>query len=594
MGTLIQDVKYGIRILAKNPGFTAIAVVTLALSIGANTAIFSVVEAVLIRSLPYKAASQLVMVFETEPNLQTAPVTPPDFFDWADQNHVFDTMAAGGEDSGTLTGVGESERLEVGPVSASLFEMLGASPLLGQVFRPDEDRPGHNLVVILGHALWQRKFGSDPKVIGRKIALDGHLCEVVGVMPAGFRFPPVWGNRPQLWYPLGLPRTEEMRGAHMLWVMARLKPGLSLQKARAEMETIVGRLAKEHPATNANIGVNLLPLRNYLTRSFRHTLLILFGAVGFILLIACSNVANLFLERGAGRAREIAVRTTLGASRARVVRQLLTESLLVAGIGGLAGLLVAGWTRDLLLGLSPYDYLKSSGGAALDLTVLGFTGALSLVTGVIFGLAPAVQASSVQLSETLKEGARIAAAGTRAHRLRGMLVAVEVSLALILMVGAGLMARSLWALLNVDPGFDPRNTLATRIELPWTRYPKEDQQINFFQRLLEKIRVLPGVQAAGATSQLPLRGGPNGYIMVEGRLSRPDFSGPLVQPTSVTAGYFETMGIRLLRGRLFTEADRADAPRVVVINDKLAQQYFPNEDPIGKRVSEPSDKPEWR
>jgi putative ABC transport system permease protein len=594
MTTLIQDLRYGLRMLARSPGFTAVAVLTLALGIGANTAIFSVVDAVLIRPLPYKDAGRLVMVFENEPQLQTAPVSPPDFFDWRDQNHVFDAMAAGTEDSGTLTGVGEPERLEIGPVSANLFEMLAARPLLGRFFRADEDQPGHNLVVILSHPLWQGKFGSDPKVIGRKIALDGTLCEVVGVMPAEFRFPPIWGDRPQLWIPLGLPRTEESRGGHMLWVMARLEPGISPEKARAEMETIAARLAKEHPATNANIGVNLLPLRNYFTRGFRHTLLVLFGAVGFVLLIACSNVANLFIARATARAREIAVRATLGASRARVIRQLLTESLALAVGGGLAGILFADWTRDLLLDLSPYDYLKSSGGAGLDLTVLGFTGALSLLTGVIFGLVPALQASRVQLSETLKEGARAAAPGTRTRRFRSALVVAEVSLALVLMVGAGLMLRSLWALLNVDPGFDPRNALTMGIELPDARYPKEDQQINFFQRLLEKIQVLPGVQAASATSQLPLQGGPNGRIMVEGRPSRPDFSGPLVQPTSVTVRYFKTMGISLLRGRFFTEADRANAPKVVVINEKLAQQYFPNEDPIGKRVSQPGDKPDWR
>ena len=592
--SLWQDVRYGLRQLCRNPGFTIMAVLTLALGIGANTAIFSVLDAMLIRPLPYKDAHRLVAIFETEPQISTAPVTPPDYFDWKDQNHVFEAMAAGSEDSGTLTGVGEPERLEVGPVSAGLFELLGARPLLGRFFRPDEDRRGHNLVVILSHALWQRKFGSDPRVIGRKIVLWGVPLDVVGVMPADFRFPPIWDLRPQLWIPMGLPRTEDMRGGHMLWVMARLRPGVSLAKARAEMETIAGRLAKEHPQTNAKIGVNLLPLRNYLTRSVLRILLVLFGAVGFVLLIACSNVASLFMARATSRAREVAVRATLGASPGRLVRQMLTESLMLAVLGGLVGTLFGSLARNLLLGLSPDNYLKSSGKINLDLTILGFTLALSLVCGVIFGLVPALQATRVQFSQTLKEGAGTLAGGTRVRRYRSVLVVAELSLALVLMAGAGLMVRSLWALLSVDPGFDPRNILTMRLELPEARFPKEDQQINFFQRLTEKIQVLPGVQAAGATSQLPLQGETNGYIMVEGKPSQPAFGGPLVQPTSVTAGYFRTMGIRLLRGRLFTEADRANALKVVVINEKLAQQYFPDEDPIGKRVSQPGDQPDWR
>jgi len=592
-----QDLRFALRMLRKSPGFTALAVVTLALGIGANTAIFSVIDAMLIRPLPYKDAHRLVLVFETETQLSTAPVTPPDFFDWKEQNHVFEAMAAGTEDSGTLSGIGDPERLEIGPVTAGLFEMLGARPVLGRFFRPDEDQPGHNLVVILSHALWQRKFGSDLNVIGRKVTLYGLLLEVVGVMPKDFRFPPIWDNRPQLWIPLGASRTEEMRGSHMLWVMARLRPGVSLAKARAEMVTIAGRLGKEHPKSNAKIGVNLLPLREYFTRSVLRTLWVLLGAVGFVLLIACSNVASLFVARATARAKEVAVRVTLGASRARLVRQLLTESLMLALLGGLAGILFARWVRDFLLSLSPDNYLKSSGRIDLDLTILGFTLVLSLFSGIIFGLIPALQVSQVQLNQTLKEGARTAGAGTRTRRFRSALVVAEVSLAVVLMAGAGLMVRSLWALLRVDPGFDPRNVLTFRIELPEARYANGDQRINFFQRLLEKIQVLPGVQAVSATSQLPLQGGPNGFITVEGRPPQPFFqSGPPVQPTSVTVGYFKTMGIRLLRGRVLTQADRGEnASRVVIINEKLAQQYFPNEDPIGKRLSWPGDEPgAWR
>ena len=591
-----RDIRFGLRQLRRNPGFTVVAVITLALGIGANTAIFSVVDAMLIRRLPYKEAQRLVLIFETTPQLSTAPVAPADFFDWKDQNHVFEAMAAGTEDSGTLSGVGEPERLEVGPVTAGLFEMLGVRPVLGRFFRPDEDQPGHNLVVILSHTLWQRRFDSDPKVIGRKIVLWGVPVEVVGVMPAEFRFPPVWDNRPQLWIPVGLPRAEEMRDSHMLWVMARLRAGMSLETARAEMETIAARLGKEHPKSNAKIGVNPVPLRDHFTRGIRRTLLVLLAAAGFVLLIACSNVASLFVARAIARGREVAVRAALGASRARLVRQLLTESLMLALLGGFVGILFAKRVRDLLLSLSPDDYLRSSGRMELDLAVLGFTLVLSLFSGLIFGLVPTLQASKVQFSQALKEAAGTAGLGTRTRRFRSALVVAEVSLALTLMAGAGLMVRSLWALLRVDPGFDPRSVLTLRIELPEARYSNGDQRINFFRTLLEKIQVLPGVQADGATSQLPLQGGPNGYISVEGRPPQPFFqNGPLVQPTSVTRDYFKTMGIRVLRGRSFTETDRTNALRVVIINEKLAEQYFPHEDPLGKRLTWPGDDPgAWR
>jgi len=594
MSALWQDVRYGMRMLAKNPGFTAVAVLTLALGIGANTAIFSVVNAVLLRPLPYKDPDRLVMVFETEPQLSRAPVTPPDYFDWTEQNQVFESMAAGTQGLGSLTGVGEPEHLEFGPVSANVFEMLSARPLVGRLFRPDEDQPGHNFVVILSHQLWERKFGSHPTVVGRNINIEGSLFEVIGLMPVDFRFPPIWGNRPKFWIPLGLKRDETLRGSHMLWVMGRLKPGATMEKASTEMETIAKRLAKEHPETHANIGVNLVPLREYLTAHVGHTLLVLFGAVGFVLLIACTNVAHTFLARATAREKEIALRTALGASRLRIVRQLLTESVLFSALGAFGGVLFAVWAKDFVLSLGPGDYLSRLGEISVNLRVLAFTLVISLLTGIAFGLVPSLQASDIRLNESLKEGGRSLAAGTRGRRFRNVLVVAEVALAFVLLICAGLLVRSLRALLQVNPGFDVKNLLTMKMELPGRRYGKHEQQARFYQELVEQVNALPGVQAAAATSQLPLEGGNNGYILIEGRPREPAFTGPLVQPTSITLGYFRTIGIRLLRGRHFTSADNPQAPTVAIINDKLARQFWPDDDSLGKRLSLSDRVPIWR
>ncbi|MBZ5536337.1 MAG: ABC transporter permease [Acidobacteriia bacterium] len=593
MDTFLQDLRQGFRALLKNPGLTAVGVLTLALGIGANTAIFTVIDATLLRPLPYRSADRVVMVFETEPELTTAPVTPPDYFDWKEQNDVFESMAAGTEDSANLTGAGEPERLELASVSANFFEMLGTQPMLGRPFRVEEDQPGKNLVVILSHALWRRKFGADPAVIGRKVTLDGYPCEVVGVLPAEFQFPPIWGNRPAFFMPLGLARDETLRGSHILWVMAHLRSGVTVEKARSGMEAIAARLATQYPSSNAHIGVNLKTLREQFTGDVRRPLLILFGVVGFVLLIACTNMANLSLARATAREREIAIRAALGARRGRVIRQLLTESIILSLFGGLAGILLAVWAKDALLALGPADFITRAGRMNLNPGVLAFTLTLSLLTGVAFGLVPALQASRIRFNETLKEGGSRLSSGTRGRRFRSALIVAEVSLTLVLLIGAGLMVRSLHALLKVDPGFDPKNILTMKTELPDLRYPKEDQQVNFYQKLLEKIRPLPGVQSVAATSQLPLGGGPNGWILIEGRPRDPVFSGPLVQPTSVTLDYLKAMGIRLLKGRSFASADSPNAPHVAIINEKLARQFWPNENPLGKRLSWSSDSPVW-
>lgn len=517
MQTLLLDLRYSLRVLRKKRGFTAIAVITLALGIGANTAIFSVVNAVLMRPLPYANPDQLVMVFETEPELERAPVTGPDYLDWKEQSSVFETMAAGTEGSENLTGIGDPQRVTAVPISAGFFEMLGTTPSLGRPFRSDEDQPGHNKVVILTHGLWQERFGSDPDIIGKQITLDDQSCDVVGVMPAAFVSPRIWGIQPDLWMPLGLKRDESTRGRHWLWVMARLKRGVTLEQARTEMEGVAARLATQYPQSNNDIGVRVVSLHEQLVGNVRPALLTLFGAVGLVLLIACANGANLLLTRAVGRQREMAIRVALGASRVRLIRQLLTESLLLSLLGGAAGALLALWAKDLLIRLGPADYLARASEINLSLGVLAFSLAVSLLTGILFGIVPAVHSARPSLDEFLKDGVRTMAGGVRSSRLRSLLIVAEVALGLVLLVGAGLMLRSLQRLLQVNPGFNPKNVLTMRVELPQSRYPKTETAIAFFHGLIERLQGLAGVQAAAATSRLPLSGGPNGVIKIEGR-----------------------------------------------------------------------------
>jgi putative ABC transport system permease protein len=598
MTTLLQDVRYGLRMLLRKPGFTVIAVSTLALGIGGNSAIFSLVNAVLLHPLPYADPNRLVMVFETEPELEKAPVTGPDYLDWKEQSSVFETMAAGTEGSANLTGIGDPQRVTAVPVSAGLFEMLGTTPALGRLFRSDEDQPGHNKVAILTHGLWQERFGSDPEIIGKQITLDGESFDVVGVMPAASVFPRIWGIKPDLWMPLGLKRDESTRGKHWLWVMARLKRGITLKQAQTEMEGIAARLAKQYPHSNSDIGVRVISLREQLVGDVRPALLTLFGAVGFVLLIACANVANLLLTRTVGRQREMAIRAALGASRIRLIRQLLTESVLLSLLGGVAGTLLALWAKDLLICLSPADYLPRASEINLSLGVLVFTLAVSLLTGILLGIVPAMHSARLNLGQSLKEGVRTMAGGVRSRHLRSLLVAAEVALGLVLLVGTGLMLRSLQKLLEVNPGFDPKNVLTMRLELPnsrYPRYPKSERAAAFFNGLIERVQTLPGVQVVAATSQLALSGGPNGVVQIEGRSRTAGFGGPLVQRSSVLSDYFRAMGISLLKGRPFTKADTAESAKVVIINQTLAHRFWPGEEPIGKRLSWGSgDVPVWR
>jgi putative ABC transport system permease protein len=583
MQTFWQDLRYGARMLLKNPGFTAIAVITLALGIGANASIFSVVNTVLLRPLPFKEPERLIMIRETKiPQFPEFSVSPGNFLDWKRRNTVFERLVAMNTPSFNLIGTGDPEQLSGMRVTEGFLVMLGAKPELGRDFLPEEDQPGRNNVVILSHGLWQRRFGGDPKIINQTITLSGRIYTVIGVMPATFSF---GGRETALWTPMGFTQDDaQNHGGHYLSAIGQLKPGATLEQARSEMSAIAGQLAQEYPGPNAGWNVKLMPLQEFIVRSVETALLVLLGAVAFVLLIACANVANLLLARAAGREKEIAIRTALGAGRARIVRQLLTESALLALAGGVAGLLLAKWGTDLLLKLAPQNLPRMSD-VSLDGRALAFTAAVTLLTGLIFGLVPALQASKPNLTESIKDaGGRGSTEGGRRQFIRGSLVVLEMASALLLLVGAGLLIKSFWRLQRVDPGFNPNNALTASVSLPSRKYPEENQQSAFFQQLLEKVRGLPGVQAAGASNVVPLGGDYVLGFVIEGRPPLPPGAGQSTNYYAVSADYFKAMGIPLLRGRVFTEQDTRNSTRVAVISESMAKRVFTNEDPIGKRI----------
>jgi putative ABC transport system permease protein len=583
MKTLWQDLRYGARMLLKNPGFTSIAVITLALGIGANASIFSVVNAVLLRPLPFKEPERLIMIRETKlPQFPEFSVSPGNFLDWKRRNTVFERLVAINTPSFNLIGTGDPEQISGMRVTDGFFAMLGAKPELGREFLPEEDQPDRNNVVIFSHGLWQRRFGGDPKIINQTITLSGRIYTVIGVMPATFSF---GGRETALWTPMGFTSDDaQNHGGHFLSAIGQLKPGATLEQARSEMSAIAGQLAQEYPDANAGWNVKLLPLQEFIVRSVETALLVLLGAVAFVLLIACANVANLLLARAAGREKEIAIRTALGAGRARIVRQLLTESALLALAGGVAGLLLAKWGTDLLLKLAPQNLPRMSD-VSLDGRALAFTAAVTLLTGLIFGLVPALQASKPNLTETMKDaGGRGSTEGGRRQFVRGSLVVLEMASALLLLVGAGLLIKSFWRLQRIDPGFNPNNALTASVALPSRKYPEENQHSAFFQQLLEKVQALPGVQAAGASNVVPLGGDYVLGFVIEGRPPLPPGAGQSTNYYAVSADYFKAMGIPLLRGRVFTEQDTRNSTRVAVISESMAKRVFPNEDPIGKRI----------
>ncbi len=586
--TAWQDFRYGARMLAKSPTFTVAALLTLALGIGANSAIFSVVNTVLLRPLPYKDPGRLVMIWEdnSRQGFPRNTLPPANFADYREQNHVFEGMAALTGRSFNLTGVGEPERIDGLRVSANLFQILDAQPQLGRVFSIDEDQPATGHVVILSNRLWQRRFNSDPAIVGKTVTLNGEGYTVVGVMPPDFQFHGALpGADDELLVPIAFsPREAASRGGHYLNVVARLKPGVTLEKAQAEMSSIAQRLQQQYPEHNTGVGSVVVSLHEQLVGDIRPALLVLLGAVGFVLLIACANVANLLLARAAARHKEIATRVALGAGRARLVRQFLTESLLLSTAGGLLGLLLSLWGVSMLKQFIP-ENISQVKAITVDAKVLGFTLLISLLTGVVFGLAPALQASKVNLSEMLKEGGRDSSTGRRGNRVRALLVIAEVAVSLVLLIGAGLLINSFLRLRNVDPGFRAENLLTMRVALPRSKYPDHAHRAAFYTEMLRRVEALPGVKSAAMTSPLPLiYNGDSMGVTIEGR-PMPTGQEPDVVTRVVSSHYLRSMSIRLLQGRELGDQDRADTMPVAVINETMARRFWPGEDPIGKRLA---------
>jgi putative ABC transport system permease protein len=582
---LWQDFRFGLRMLAKNAGFTAVAVIALALGIGANSAIFSVVNTVLLRPLPYPDPNRIMTVWEdgSSHGFPINVTSVANYIDWRDQNKVFEGMAIVGRISFNLTGAGQPERIDGRRVSANVFPLLGVDPELGRVFLPEEDGPSANRVVILSHGLWQRRFAGRSDIIGQRLLLNGESYEVVGVMPAYFQFP---SRANQLWVPIAFtPQQAANRGNNSYEVIARLKPGVTREQAESEMDTITARLQQQYPDVVKTQGTVVIPLHEQLVGDIKPALLILLGAVGFVLLIACANVANLLLARAAARQKEIAVRLALGAGRGRLIRQLLTESILLSAIGGVAGLLVALFGVSLLKAFIPREITQLTA-VGVDANVLAFTFGISMLTGLIFGLAPALQASRFNLNETLKEGGRDSSVGRRGNYLRNLLVVAEVAISVVLLIGAGLLINSFLRLRNVDPGFNPDNLLTMRIALPQLKYPDHARRKTFYSELLSRVEALPGVRSAAVTNWIPLTmQGDTFGISIEGRPDPGAQEMPDVVTRVVSPGYFNTMGIESLRGRLFDEGqDRTDSRLVAVISDTMARRLWPNEDPLGRRI----------
>ncbi len=595
MENLWQDVKYALRTLAANPGFALVTLLVLALGIGANTAIFSIVYSVLLRPLPYPQPDRLVMVWEDYQRRggpQREWTNPTNFTDWRAQSHSFSEMFFINGWNPTLTGNGEPELINGSAVSHGMFATLGVQPVIGRAFTEVEDKPNGERVLVLSDGFWKRKFGGEPSVLGRSLQLSGNAYTVIGVMPASFRFPII--SNADMWTPAQLSPANQ-RGNAFLRVIARLKPGVTLQQAQSEMSTIAARLEQQYPETNKGTGIFLANLQADMASSSRLALLLLLSAAGFVLLIACANVANLQIARSTSRQREIAVRMALGAGRGRLMRQLLTESVLLSLMGGATGLLVAIWVSSILTATAP-DGVAQSYVFALDTNVLLFAAAISLLTGIFFGLAPAMQATRPALQGVLQEGSRGSSRGS--ERLRRLLVVSEVALSLVLLAGAGLLLKSFYLVLQQNPGFNPQNVMAMSITLPQTKYSEAPQTTALYQQLLQAVRALPGVKSAGAVNNLPL-GGNNSdtTFFVEGL---PDPSAEKQQRawyTPITTGYLETMQIPLLRGRVFEDRDDAKAGQVILINETMARQYFPGTDPIGKRIgfgSRPTPQTRWR
>jgi putative ABC transport system permease protein len=589
MDSLLQDIRYAIRLCLRTPGFTAIAVLALALGIGANTAIFTIVNAALLEPLPFRDPERLVVLWETNARRPGRPnvLGPANFYRWQQGATAFERMAPFYDYRVNLTGSGEPEELIAQDVTPDFFPTLGVSPIIGRAFAPDEGGEGRTALAVLSFGLWQRRFAGDAGIVGRTIQLGGQPNTVIGVMPPDMRLfvkrGSLVGKPAELWRPFVFTEAQRTARGRFMSGIARLKPGVTVEAAQAQLATIASGLETERPQFNKGWGALVVPMHRELSGDIRPALLVLSGAVGFVLLIACANVANLLLARGATRQREIAIRNALGAARFRVVRQLLTESLVLCLLGGALGLLVAQWSLDVLLAISPVD-LTDLGPVHLSYPVLAFTAAISLATAIVCGFAPAFEGSRAGVQEGLKDGAR-QVGGLRHRRIRQSFVVAEIALAVVLLVGAGLMIKSFGALSGVNPGFDAHNVLTARVTVPGSRYDTEAKRIQFYGDLVARLKAIPGVESAGAISFLPLAGpGAGTSFTVVGQPPPAAGQEPVTDVRVADNGYFSALKVPLVRGRFFTEREMREKSNVVIVNDALARRYFPDEDPLGKSL----------
>lgn len=600
MDSIIKDIRYGVRGLLKHPGFTALIVFTLALGIGASTAIFSVVDSVLLRRLPYATASRIVAIQELNPAGKQTQVTSANFLDWRAQNSVFEHLAAIKQTTSNLALSDHAERIDLAQTNANFFDVFGITPQYGRLFIPQDEQAGHEPVVVVSNALWQRRFGSDPSLVGKPITLNGKNYTVVGIAPAGFQYPdkteawvPPLKLVPELWPSQDVTQT---RGMGYLAAVATLKPGVSLPQAAAEMETITARLRQQYPDSNNTRLNRVVSLHEHLVGDNNKLLWLLLGAVTFVLLIGCANVANLLLASGASRQKEMAIRAALGASRARVVRQLFTESTVLALTGGAVGLLIAYWGLAAITKLLPADFPRLNE-IHMNLRVLAFTFAASVLTGILFGLVPALQISRPDVQETIKETGRGVSGNRRQSRFRQALIVVEVALSVVLLVGAGLLFRSFLRLQSVNTGFVSEHVWTAKLTPSGTSYKTQDDYNRFYNQVLQKVSAVPGVQDAGVINTLLLDKGPTAGFRIDGRpITTPD-KWPSANYRSVSSNYFRAMGIPVLQGRAYTDRDTTNSPLVMIVNQKLADEEFSGENPIGKRITfgntDDNQQPVW-
>ena len=596
MGSLFNDIRYAARNLLKRPGFTAIAVITLALGIGANSAIFSAINALLFNPLPIPDQDRVLAIWDKNPSRGVVhnEVTMANYLDWRAQNQSFEQLALYRWWSTNITGGDTPERIQGFLVTANFLDAVGVRPIKGRNFAEEENQPGKDGVALVTYSLWQRRFGSDPDILNRTVTTNGITRTVIGVLPEGFNFP----KGSEIYAPIALtPELIKNRGMHTYYVLGRLKPGASLQTAQADIDTITARLATQYPDTNIGLGATAYPIVADTVRQYETALWVMMAAVGFVLLIACANVANLMLARATGRQREIALRAALGASRWRIIRQLLVESLIIALLGGVFGVLVGFWGIDLLRTSNPGEAAKFAPGwnhLGINLPVLIFTLGISLLSGLLFGLAPAWHVSRPDLNDALKEGGRQSSSGS--HRLRSLLVVSEVALSLVLLIGAGLLFRSFLALLKTDAGFNAEGVLTMNLNLPVSKYKDDPQRAAFYGDLVQRVKGLPGVQSAAVVNYVPLGGANSSDVfLIEGAPEPPRGQENDGRYRVCTPDYFQTMGISILKGRAFTDQDKLGAKPVVIVNETLARRYWPNGDALGKRMRfyGPLDKAPW-